>query len=117
MQIEKEKEMEMIIMEKGWILCWFVTYYKGWPDIDSRGMQYVDWKSLDSLNLELLNWNLLKLLAGEEVLVPEYDMKTSMPCEESKWVKTQLPEGGIIIMEGIHCLNPALTPRVEKSDK
>ena len=44
-------------------------------------------------------------------------MKTSMPCEESKWVKTQLPEGGIIIMEGIHCLNPALTPRVEKSDK
>ena len=93
------------------------TYYKGWPDIDSRGMQYVDWKSLDTLNLELLNWNLLKLLAGEEVLVPEYDMKTSMPCEESKWVKTQLPDGGIIIMEGIHCLNPALTPRVEKSDK
>jgi len=93
------------------------SYYKGWPDIDARGMQYVDWESLDSLNLTLLNEHLIALLVGEEVSVPEYDMKTSMPMEKEHWVKTQLPKGGLIIMEGIHCLNPNLTPRVAKCDK
>ena len=93
------------------------SYYKGWPDIDSRGMKYVDWESIDSLNLELLNAHLLALLAGEEVLVPEYDMRTSMPMPENHWTATRVPPGGLIIMEGIHCLNPALTPRVKKEDK
>ena len=93
------------------------SYYKAWQDIDSRGMQYVDWESLKSLNLELLNSNLIDLIQGKEVLIPEYDMKTSMPMSEDHWVKTKVPEGGIIIMEGIHCLNPALTPRVQKDDK
>jgi uridine kinase len=93
------------------------SYYKAWQEIDSRGMQHVDWEALGALNLDLLNEHLVALLNGEEVLVPEYDMVTSMPKEESHWVKTRLPEGGLIIMEGIHCLNPSLTPRVPKSDK
>jgi uridine kinase len=93
------------------------SYYKAWQDIDSRGMQYVDWEALESLNLELLNEHLCDLLAGEEVLIPEYDMRTSMPMSQEHWTKTRLPPGGLIIMEGIHCLNPNLTPRVKKEDK
>ena len=92
-------------------------YYKAWQDIDSRGMQFVDWEALASLNLELLNEHLLALMAGEEVLVPEYDMKTSMPMSQEHWTKTRVPPGGLVIMEGIHCLNPNLTPRVAKTDK
>ena len=49
--------------------------------------------------------------------VPEYDMKTSMPAAEALWTPTRLREGGLVIMEGIHCLNPALTARVPKRDK
>mmetsp|Transcript_22567 Transcript_22567/g.32992 ORF Transcript_22567/g.32992 Transcript_22567/m.32992 type:complete len:561 (-) Transcript_22567:147-1829(-) len=93
------------------------SYYKAWQEIDIRGMEYVDWEALGSLNLDLLNDHLISLLDGEEVLVPEYDMKTSMPLPMDHWVKTRLPPGGIIIMEGIHCLNPHLTPRVPKQDK
>jgi uridine kinase len=93
------------------------SYYKAWQEIDSRGMQYVDWEALDSLNLDMLNAHLISLLAGDEVLIPEYDMRTSMPMSEEHWVKTRLPPGGLIIMEGIHCLNPHLTPRVSKADK
>lgn len=92
-------------------------YYKAWQDIDSRGMQHVDWEALSSLNLDLLNDHLLELLEGKEVLVPEYDMKTSMPMSQEHWTKTRLPPGGIVVMEGIHCLNPGLTPRVPKQDK
>lgn len=44
-------------------------------------------------------------------------MRTSMPMSEDHWIKTRLPAGGLIIMEGIHCLNPKLTSRVKKSDK
>ena len=93
------------------------SYYKAWQDIDNRGMQYVDWESLDALNLELLNDQLLELLDGKEVLVPEYDMKTSMPLPRDHWSKTKLPEGGLIIMEGIHCLNPELTRKVSRREK
>lgn len=93
------------------------SYYKAWQDIDSRGMEYVDWESLHALNLELLNEQLLELMDGKEVYVPEYDMKTSVPMSTDHWVKTKLPEGGLIIMEGIHCLNPELTPRVNRADK
>ena len=93
------------------------SYYKAWQDIDSRGMQHVDWESLDSLNLAQLNEHIIDLLNGKEVLVPEYCMKTSMPMSKEHWTKTKLSEGGLIIMEGIHCLNPGLTPRVPKRDK
>lgn len=93
------------------------SYYKAWQEIDSRGMEYVDWESLHALNLELLNEQLLELMDGKEVLVPEYDMKTSMPMSKDHWQRTKLPEGGLIIMEGIHCLNPELTPRVNRANK
>lgn len=93
------------------------SYYKAWNEIDSRGMQYVDWESLHALNLDLLNEHLLQLLNGEEALLPEYDMKTSTPLPLSHWVKTKVPSDGIIIMEGIHCLNPQLTSRVPRDVK
>jgi len=95
------------------------NFYKAWQDITSEGMHKVDWESLDSLNLAQLNEVLLQLLAGKEALIPEYDMKTSTPLDKSHWKKMQLDQGGkgLIIMEGIHCLNPALTSSVAKDQK
>jgi uridine kinase len=94
-------------------------FYKAWQDITSEGPQKVDWESLDSLNLRQLNEVLVNLMAGKEALIPEYDMKTSMPTDKSHWKSMQLPLSGrgIIIMEGIHCLNPALTPAVPQAQK
>jgi uridine kinase len=95
------------------------SFYKAWQDITSEGPQKVDWEALASLNLQQLNDVLLTLLAGKEVLVPEYDMKTSMPADKAHWSKAKLDSSGrgMIIMEGIHCLNPALTPAVPKAQK
>lgn len=95
------------------------SFYKAWQDITSEGPQKVDWESLDSLNLEQLNEVLLTLMAGKEALVPEYDMSVSMPADKSQWkaVKLDAKKKGLIIMEGIHCLNPALTPAVPKEQK
>lgn len=95
------------------------NFYKAWQDINSEGPHKVDWESLASLNLDHLNQVLTTLLAGEKALIPEYDMKTSMPTDQSHWSSLQLSPGGkgIIIMEGIHCLNPLLTASVAKAHK
>lgn len=94
------------------------SYYKAWQDIDPRGAKHVDWEALDSLNLEQLNSQLLDLMQGKEVHVPEYDMRTSMPTDKSTWTPTKLrAPGGLVIMEGIHCLNPELTSKVERAAK
>jgi len=95
------------------------SFYKGWPDITSEGASKVDWEALVSLNLVQLNDVLVALMEGKEALIPEYDMKTSMPMDKSHWSPMKLDEGGrgMIIMEGIHCLNPALTAAVPKEQK
>jgi len=95
------------------------NFYKAWQDITFEGPQKVDWESLDSLNLQQLNEVLLTLMAGKEALIPEYDMKTSMPVDKSQWTTMKLHESGkgMIIMEGIHCLNPALTKAVPREQK
>merc|ERR1712151_277797 len=95
------------------------NFYKAWQDINSEGPHKVDWESLASLNLDQLNQVLLTLLAGKEALIPEYDMKTSMPADKAHWKPMQLSSSGrgMIIMEGIHCLNPALTASVPREQK
>eukprot|EP00928_Gymnodinium_smaydae_P062669 TRINITY_DN46481_c0_g1_i1.p1 TRINITY_DN46481_c0_g1~~TRINITY_DN46481_c0_g1_i1.p1 ORF type:complete len:591 (-),score=171.08 TRINITY_DN46481_c0_g1_i1:116-1888(-) len=95
------------------------NFYKAWKEITPEGPHKVDWESLDSLNLDQLNQVLLTLLAGKEAQIPEYDMKTSTPMDKSHWSKMQLSTKGkgLIIMEGIHCLNPALTAEVPKAQK
>jgi uridine kinase len=95
------------------------SFYKAWTDITPDGPQKVDWESLDSLNLDQLNEVLLTLLEGKKALIPEYDVKTSTPMDRAHWTPMQLnPRGrGVIIMEGIHCLNPALTAAVPREHK
>lgn len=94
------------------------NFYKAWQDITPEGPHKVDWEALESLNLEQLNEALVTLMSGQEATIPEYDMKTSTPMDQAHWGKMQLKGSkGVLIMEGIHCLNPALTPAVPKDQK
>lgn len=95
------------------------NFYKAWQDITPEGPHKVDWEALESLNLAQLNEALVTLMSGGEASIPEYDMKTSTPMDPAHWGKMQLSKGGkgVLIMEGIHCLNPALTPAVPKDQK
>ncbi|MVX64682.1 nucleoside kinase [Clostridium chromiireducens] len=65
-----------------------------------------DYESIDALDLELLNKNLEGLMRGEEVDLPIYNFKTG----EKEWkdYKVKVPKNGVLILEGIHGLNPAL---------
>ncbi len=68
-----------------------------------------DFESINALDLDLLNRQLLDLMDGREVVLPYYNFKTGKR-EEGKRVR--LSPDHVIIVEGIHGLNPALVPLV-----
>jgi uridine kinase len=74
-----------------------------------------DFENLDALRVEYLNDHLLRLLNGEVVNTPIFDFHTGMPKKET--IRMQLPPNGVLIMEGIHMLNPKLTHLVPDSVK
>ncbi len=57
----------------------------------------------------------MKLLAGETVEVPEYNFVTGM--REFNGKKLKLEPGTVLLIEGIHALNPMLTDKVPESSK
>ena len=77
--------------------------------LDDQG-QY-DFEHLRAVDLELLNDQLLKLLDGRGVRLPCYNFALGRR-EEGEWLK--LSKDHVILLEGIHGLNPGLVPSVPK---
>ena len=91
-------------------------YYAGRDKtpLDENGQP--DYECLEALNVELLNQNLVDLFAGKEITIPSYDFHTGTSYFEDK-NKMTLADNEILIMEGIHGLNPKLTPKVPEQYK
>jgi len=70
----------------------------------------LDFESLYALNIDLLNKHLVQLFEGRKVEIPIFDFKTGAPKEIGN--PLQLSERNILLIEGIHGLNPELTPLV-----
>ena len=72
-----------------------------------------DFESIGAMNVKLLNENINDLIAGKEIIVPKFDFKEGKTIfDESR--KMKLEPTDILFMEGIHALNPALTPDVDR---
>lgn len=69
-----------------------------------------DFEALTALNLERLESDLRRLIAGESVRLPHYNFLTGKSEEAEQ--ETQLRSGEVILMEGIHGLNPDLLPHL-----
>lgn len=74
-----------------------------------------DFESLYALNLELFNKHMKALLAGQEVVLPKYNFQAGK--SESSGNVLRLEENTILILEGIHALNPELLPQIEEACK
>lgn len=72
-----------------------------------------DFEALGAMDLALLGRQLNDLLAGKEVEIPRFDFKDGRKYFEGNFM--QLHEKDILIMEGIHALNPAMIPDVDNS--
>lgn len=74
-----------------------------------------DFECLEALDVPFLNQQLGQLLAGERVEIPKYDFASGTRKFVGQFL--QLTENDVLIMEGIHGLNPALTPQVSDEEK
>ena len=74
-----------------------------------------DYESLYALNLELFNKQLLQLFAGEEVELPRYNFQTGR--SEMSGKRMRMEPNDVLVVEGIHALNPELTAQVDEQLK
>ncbi len=74
-----------------------------------------DLESLHALNINQLNEDLVKLLNGEEVEIPRYSFRDGKPYPRG--TSLRLSPSSLLIMEGIHGLNPELTPLIPHDAK
>ena len=79
---------------------------------DENG-QY-NFEIVEAMDIELLNFTIQQLLKGEEAEIPKFNFEEGI--KEFKGHKIKLGENEMLILEGIHCLNPALVPSVDQND-
>ena len=73
-----------------------------------------DYESVNALDIDLFNDNLTGLLNEEEVLMPSYNFITGKKEYKNK---LKIDKDGILIIEGLHSLNEALTSKIDNSKK
>lgn len=81
--------------------------------LDENGKH--DFESLDAVDLPFFEEQLSTLLNGGEVELPRYNFTTGK--REMSGKKLRIDEHMILIIEGIHALNPALTPHIPNENK
>ena len=69
-----------------------------------------DFDNFDTVDHALMESDIMKLIGGEEVNVPEFNFVTGL--REYNGKKLRLGEGRILLIEGIHALNPGLTAQI-----
>jgi uridine kinase len=75
----------------------------------------LDYEHIEAMDLARLNADLLSLMRGEPVRMRSFDFVKKQGFDQE--AQTVLPPSGVIVMEGIHCLNPQLTADVPREDK
>jgi len=74
-----------------------------------------DFDNFETVDHVLMESDIMKLINGEEVSVPEFNFVTGL--REYNGKKLKLGEGRILLIEGIHALNPGLTSHIPDSAK
>ena len=90
---------------------WFVNRDK--TPLDENGKK--DYESIHSMDLEQFNKDLTGLIGGEEVELPFYNFTKGE--REYRGERLTMTDDMILIIEGIHALNPMLTSQVAKENK
>jgi len=76
-----------------------------------------DFEAIEALDLALFNEHLAALLRGEAVAVPRFDFVLGVRVDENRWTQAQLEPDQVLLVEGIHALNPKLTQSVPEAAK
>lgn len=74
-----------------------------------------DFESIHALNLKLINEQFNALFNGEEVELPRYDFPTGKSVKSGN--KLKMEDNNVLVVEGIHALNPELTSQIPEELK
>ncbi len=74
-----------------------------------------DFEAVEAVDIPKFNEDLLRLMDGEQVEMPKFSFETGQRFYDGTTL--QIPANGIIIVEGIHALNPKLTAQIDDSRK
>lgn len=74
---------------------------------DEKGR--LDFESIRAIDVERLNRDMLDLIEGKKITLPKFNFKKG---EREKGKTIFLPPHGVVLIEGIHCLNDELTYKV-----
>jgi len=91
-------------------------YYRGTDQTPRDEKGEPDYECLEALDVPYLNEQLLSLMAGGEITLPVYDFRSGRRREEGGR-KIRLDRRNMLVIEGIHGLNDALTPSIKKETK
>lgn len=86
------------------------NYFKERIDTPKLENGEYDFETVDALDLELFNAHMQKLLTGEAISMPEFNFITGK--KEYNNNEIELSEKTVIILEGIHALNPLVTKSI-----
>ena len=73
-----------------------------------------DFECLEAIDLELFNKTMDKLLKGEKVILPIFNFITG---EKEFTEEMQLDKNDVLLIEGIHCLNPSILSNIDSNKK
>jgi len=83
------------------------------PKYQERKMRSdVDYDHIESMDIELVNEHIATLIKGGTINVPKYNMKTGF--RDGNGTPFKIPKGGILVIEGIHALNPNYTSKIPR---
>ncbi len=90
-------------------------YFVGEKDnpVDDNGKP--DYEHIEAVDIDLFNKDLLKLINGEEIELPSFNFKSKK--REYQGDMMQMNDEQVLIIEGIHCLNPRLTNAIPDKHK
>jgi uridine kinase len=90
-------------------------YYLSLPDqpvfIATQDRTKVDYDSIEAMDVKLVGEHVTQLIDGKTIETPIYDFKSGLRSEVGH--EFTLPENGILVMEGIHALNPEYTVGID----
>ncbi|MDR2433795.1 MAG: nucleoside kinase [Treponema sp.] len=112
----KRLSIELMVMGIKPVAISLDDYYVGTDRTPRDEKGEPDYECLEALDVPFLNEQLLALYRGEEITLPVYDFKTGRR-KESGGAKIRLDRRTMLIVEGIHGLNDALTPSIARNTK
>lgn len=87
-------------------------YYRDRADCPRDEKGDSDLEALEALDVARLSQDLHALLAGEEAEIPRFDFVHGRRADRQEWQRLRLGPGQLLILEGIHGLNPRITGSV-----